>query len=162
MVINETLTQEEVDEFRRIQKSKYLNQLDREKRSTIETDIYHPSSIRKVKNHMKVKEISSFDLIVCKPAGPFAALKRNAINLPGLQSLFTNLLNKYYELLSNQEGMMFLQLPVGIFKSEEVKSWVENNKNESLKIEFDEEKKALKIVKLYGAPENLNFVSMAA
>lgn len=94
---------------------------DNPKRDILEGNLYEGSTWKRIQSYEKEKDIVGFDLIVCRPQGPFGHMATNEYkstqdvertpeNSSG--AVYKALLDRTLDLMSVDDGLFFLQIPV--------------------------------------------------
>ncbi|MBP6925752.1 MAG: hypothetical protein KBC22_01695 [Candidatus Pacebacteria bacterium] len=94
--------------------------IDDPKRDIITGDLYKTETWKKLKDSAHEKTQDGFDLIICRPEGPFAVTSKpfNSVSIAnvedatlGREEIYIMLLEKALKLLSPHRGLLFSQIP---------------------------------------------------
>lgn len=121
--IDESLRQKysELEEENRHVSEVFENIINNPKRSIIEGDLYTGKTWRQISKTLEQEELPGFDLIVCRPQGPFGyshskmweySIRRAHDEGLALEEIFVVLLRRALKLLSKDGGMLFTQEPI--------------------------------------------------
>lgn len=87
-------------------------------RNIITGNLYEGKTWKAIKEQNNTSINKGFDLIVCRPEGPFRNARRDTHSIKGVsdtgtsrEEIFVSLLERTLNLLSNEEGMLFVQTP---------------------------------------------------
>ncbi len=106
------------------------------KRKIISGNIFEKSGWQNIKQCMKNKELDSFDVIICRPEGPFINKKEPRFER-GYSLIYGKMLKEAYSILTRDQGMLFTQIPKTLTNKRLLNKNLEQLRNCGLEIESD-------------------------
>jgi hypothetical protein len=128
----------------------------------IPTNLYKPSSYRKIREILSKDGLEGVDIILCNPVGPFQKKQTVSATVPETLSIYYGFLKKIYRMLREQ-GEIYSQIPSHASKNHDIilerrimESFVEvlNTLGVAVEMRYNVFR-AIKIVKTNSAPEVL-------